>query len=241
VMHAYEGAEGPLEIEVRLLEGAIGVSVRDRGVGISADSHEQTSADLHEQTGSYEESDERELEGMGLAVIEALARRVELAEPAGGGTDVRMEFPLPDGVPLEPIEGPGSSTHLPELPAAGAVELSVAPSALAQAILPRVLSALAARAHFTTDRIADVQLVADALAANVGESLEGASMAVAVTVAPRSLELRIGPLHAGHGESLLETAADGLAPVVERLTDSTRVAPSTSAGETLELRLVDRR
>ncbi|HTA13159.1 MAG TPA: ATP-binding protein [Solirubrobacteraceae bacterium] len=233
VMHAYEGAEGPLDVEVRLLEGAIGVSVRDCGVGIGADPRERT--------GSNAEDDQHELDGMGLAVIEALARRVELAEPAGGGTDVRMEFPLPDGVALESIDGTSTNTSLPEMAPAGAVELRIAPSALAQAILPRVLSALAARAHFTTDRIADVQLVADALATNAGESLEGASMAVAVTVAPRSLELRIGPLHAGRGESLVETAADGLAPVVERLTDSTRVAPSTGAGETLELRLVDRR
>jgi serine/threonine-protein kinase RsbW len=236
VMHAYEGAEGPLEVEARVLAGAIDVSVRDRGVGIGIGD------EPHERVGSHAERDEQSIDGMGLAVIDALTRRVELSEPAGGGTEVHMQFPLPDGASLEPVEQTAAetATRLPQLPA-GAVELSIAPSTLAQAILPRVLSALAARAHFTTDRIADVQLVTGALAANAGASLEGASMAVAVNVAPRSLELRIGPLHAGHGESLVEAAADGLAPVVERLTDSTRVAPSTGAGETLELRLVDRR
>jgi serine/threonine-protein kinase RsbW len=229
VMHAYGGFEGPLVVEVRVLTGAIAVSVRDRGVGIDADAHRQAGV-----------GEERDVSGMGLVVIEALARRVELVEPAGGGTDVRMEFPLPDGVSLERVEETDDTAPPPELPAS-AVELSIAPSTLARAILPRVLSALAARAHFTTDRISDVHLVADALAANAGESSEGSSIAVAVTVAPRCLELRIGPLYPGHGESLVESAADGLAPAVERLTDSRRVAPSDGAGETLELRLVDRR
>jgi serine/threonine-protein kinase RsbW len=245
VMHAYDGAEGPLEVEARVLAGAIGVSVRDRGVGIDV------GANSPGQSRAADEHDEWSVGGMGLAVIEALARGVELTGPADGGTIVHMEFPLPAGVSLEPIDETGGTAlepldktgggaSLPRLPA-GAVELSIAPSALARAVLPRVLSALAARAHFTTDRIADVHLVADALAANAGKSLDGASIAVAITVAPRSLELRIGPLHAGHGESLVEAAADGLAPVVERLTEAKRVAPSPGAGETLELRLVDRR
>jgi serine/threonine-protein kinase RsbW len=232
VLHAYEGAEGPLEVEARMLEGAIGVSVRDCGIGFDGDPHERPGAD--------DEHDERSVGGMGLVVIEALARRVELIQPSGGGTEVLMEFPLPNGASLEPVEQAGDPARLEQLPA-GAVELSIAPSGLAQAILPRVLSALAARAHFTTDRIADVQLVAGALATKAGESLAGASLAIAVTVAPRNLELRIGPLHPGRGESLIEAAADGLAPLVERLTDSKRVAPSTGANETLELRLVDRR
>jgi serine/threonine-protein kinase RsbW len=241
VLHAYDDAGGPLEVEARMRSGALGVSVRDHGVGIGAAAPPEWAG------GSNGEHHEGDVGGMGLAVIQALAHRVELAEPAGGGTELRMEFPLSGGISLEPIEeteetgtGAAAGTSLAELPP-GAVELCVAPSTLAQAILPRVLSALAARAHFTTDRIADVQLVAGALAANVGESLAGTSIALAVTVAPRSLELRIGPLHPGRGESLMEAAADGLAPVVERLTDCKRVAPSTGAGETLELRLVDRR
>jgi hypothetical protein len=56
------------------------------------------------------------------------------------------------------------------------------------------------------------------------------------------LDLRFGPFDAGRGESMLAAAADGLAPVIERLTDSTRIEPAGSGrSETLELRLVDRR
>jgi hypothetical protein len=118
------------------------------------------------------------------------------------------------------------------------VQLRLAPNALARAVLPRVLSTLAARAYFSTDRISDVQLVADALAANADDSIDGSHLDVGITIAQRNLDLRIGPLREGHGESLVAVAADGLAPVIERLTDAKRVARD-DAGETLELRLVD--
>ncbi len=222
-MHAYEGAEGPLEVDV-CVDDAIAVLVRDRGVGRSA-----------------REGHGRGANGIGLAVIDALARRVEFTEPAGGGTEVRMEFPLPSGAGLEPILG----EDLARGPAAAgvhasAIEVWVAPRELAREVLPRVLSALAARAHFSTDRISDVRIVADVLAAHAGDALDGSHLAVGVTTTPRELDLRIGPLLAGRGESLVAAAADGQAPVIERLTDDRRVAPD-GAGETLELRLLDQR
>jgi serine/threonine-protein kinase RsbW len=228
VTHAYRGEEGPLEVDVHVLAGTLAVIVRDHGVGMV----------------------ERECAspiaggGMGLAVIDALARRVAFTEPAGGGTEVHMEFALSKPVALEPVgdggpeDGDGTGPVSTELASTVVVEL--APSALAQAVLPRVLSVFAARAHFSTDRISDVQLVADVLAANARESVDGRHLAVGVTVAPRRLELRIGPLRAGRGESLVVAAADGLAPVIDRLTDAKRVAPAES-GETLELHLVDQR
>jgi serine/threonine-protein kinase RsbW len=227
VMHAYGGEEGPLEVDVYVLASAIAVVVRDHGVGL------RVPAGASEIAGA----------GMGLAVIGALAGRVEFARPADGGTEVRMEFALPRGVTLEPVGedgecgGPGGpvTTEL-----SSTVEVRLAPSPLARAILPRVLSALAARAHFSMDRISDVQLVADVLAANADQSFDGSHLAVGVTIAPRNLELRIGPLQAGRGESLMVAAADGLAPVIDRLADAKRVAP-TGSGETLELRLVDQR
>ena len=124
--------------------------------------------------------------------------------------------------------------------AAAVNELRLAPNAMARAVLPRVLSALAAHAYFTTDRISDVQIVADILAANAGESIRGAHLDVGVTVAPRRLELLIGPLLTGRGESLMTAAADGSTPVIERLTDAQRVARFDSA-ETLERDLADHR
>ncbi|HTU80307.1 MAG TPA: ATP-binding protein [Solirubrobacteraceae bacterium] len=232
VMHAYDGDEGPLEVEVQIDADALAVVVRDRGVGIDAHERESLASDGGEAGPGG---------GMGLAVIDALARAVEFTVPAGGGTEVRMCFPAPARVTLPAVADAAGELEAQVLPqAASAVELCVVPGALAPAVLPRVLSALAVRAHFTTDRISDVQIVADVLASNAGDSLPGDTLAVGVSVAPRSLELRIGPLETGRGESLMAAAADGLAPVVERLTDSTRVAVG-DAGETLELRLIDQR
>jgi anti-sigma regulatory factor (Ser/Thr protein kinase) len=227
VMHAYEGAEGSLEVDVHVLVGGLAVVVRDHGIGMDAASIAGLSDGV----------------GMGLAVIGTLATGVSFSQPRDGGTEVRMEFPLPlrhrtTLVPLPDADEP--QPVLAQADTTGAVAMQLAPSSLARAILPRVLSALAARAHFTTDRIADVQIVADVLAANAEESVDGCCLEVGVSVSPRNLGLRIGPLHSGRGEGLIEAAADGLAPVVERLTDGMRVAPDGCC-ETLELLLVDQR
>jgi hypothetical protein len=153
---------------------------------------------------------------------------------------VRMEFSAPDAPSLQPLDRDSAEPAGPAhraLP--GTVELTLAPRALVRAVLPRVLSTLAGRAHFSTDRISDVQLVADVLAANAGDSISGSHVHVGIEIAPRNLELRIGPLRTGRGK-ILAAAADGVPPVIERLTDEKRVARSDCA-ETLELRLVDQR
>ena len=48
--------------------------------------------------------------------------------------------------------------------------VSVAPAPVAGSVLPRVLSALAARAYFPTDRISDAQTLAEKLLAKLDES-----------------------------------------------------------------------
>jgi serine/threonine-protein kinase RsbW len=227
VMYAYgKDGEGALEVDVCALSETVAVVVRDHGGGMAGE-HRDEDGEQH---------------GMGLAVIDALARDVVFAQTPGGGTELRMEFDAPDATPLESIDGESPQSFAAAHAEPGnAVELRLAPNAMARAVLPRVLSALAARAYFTTDRIADVQLVADVLAANAGESISGTHLDVGVIVMPRKLELRIGPLLAGRGESLMTAAADGSAPVIERLTDSQRVeAEPAVAGETLELHLADR-
>jgi serine/threonine-protein kinase RsbW len=240
VMHAYNGEEGPLDVDVYTRAGAIEVVVRDRGIGLPARNQDED-VDEHENGGEDSHG------GIGIPVIDALSRRVKFTDIAGGGTEVRMEFDTPKGVALAPIDGDGSrfepTAVTPAQPSqpSGTVELRLASTALARAVLPRVLCALAARAHFSADRISDVQLVADTLAANAVDSVSATHLDVAITVvAPRSLDLRIGPLHSGRAESLMSAAADGMAPMIERLTDTRRVARADSA-ETLELRLLDRR
>jgi serine/threonine-protein kinase RsbW len=225
VLHAYGEAQGPLEVDVYALLGAVGVVVRDRGNGFEPCGREG----------------EKVQGGIGLAVIRALSHHAELKSLAEGGTEVSMKFPAAKTTGLGPLQGDGPSPWSPaHIELADTVQLSLAPSTLARKVLPRVLSALAARVHFSTDRIADVQLVADALAANSDESVSGSHLDVGVTLAPRNLELRIGPLHPGRGESLIAAAADGLAPVIERLTDGSHAVVRGDSAETLALRLVQR-
>jgi serine/threonine-protein kinase RsbW len=228
VAHAYEGEEGLLEVDVYAQADGLAVIVRDHGIGMPA-------ADERER-------EEQSLGGLGLVVIDSLSRAVEFTEPASGGTAVRMQFGACAKAASLALEADEQELALASERALGSnIELQVAPSAMARAVLPRVLSALAARAYFSTDRISDVQLVADVLAAKAGDSINGSYLDVGVSVAPRNLELRIGPLQTGQGESLVAAAADGLAPVIERLTDERhRVARADGSAEMLELHLVDR-
>ena len=118
--------------------------------------------------------------------------------------------------------------------------MTIAPASLAQAVLPRVLSVLAARAHFSTDRISDAEIGADALAAHALGSLGANRLNLIVDVSSRSLELRVGPLGPGRAERLIvDSAMDGLGGVIEKLTDDRRTVVLGSA-EMLALQLRDR-
>jgi serine/threonine-protein kinase RsbW len=181
VMHAYGGEEGPLEVDVYAHPGGVEVVVRDRGDGIRPREPEPDDA----------------YAGMGIPVIHALARRAEFAERADGGTEVRMEFDATNASSLQPVDGSGHASAAIRDSPSGTIDLQLAPNAVARAVLPRVLSALAARAYFSTDRIAEVQLLADELATGARESFSGTQLDVGVTIAPRSLALRVGPLLAG--------------------------------------------
>jgi serine/threonine-protein kinase RsbW len=224
VLHAYDGAEGPMQIELFLTSDAVEVVVRDHGKGIKP----------------HIRGEDEDALGIGLSIIQALAPRVEFKDVAGGGTEVRMEFSTPNARALEQL-----ATASFEPPAVAASELAtttavaLAPSALAGKVLPRVVCVLAARAHFTTDRISDAEIVADALVSQSFSSSAGEHMTVLVNVAPRELELRVGPLRGGTAEAVAR-ADSGAGPVIEKLTDDHRVARD-GASETLELLLRDNR
>jgi serine/threonine-protein kinase RsbW len=226
VMHAYEGRQGPLEIEVHVAQNALRVIVRDRGTGVRV----QTDA-----------TDEDAFK-IGLHVIRTLAHSVEFRGVADGGTEVRMEFAAPSTGVLEPRSEEGLG--LPTLALTGSpttTTVSITPISLARTILPRLVSALAVRAHFSTDRISDAQLLADALVAHAHGAISGDHLSITVNVEPRDLELRIAPLGVGRAQRLIgDSEVDGLGRVIEKLTDRHRI---TAAGsyEVLDLQLLDQR
>jgi serine/threonine-protein kinase RsbW len=225
VLHAYDGDEGPMHVELYLAADAVEVVVRDNGKGIKP----------------HIRGEQDDALGIGMSIIQALAPRVEFKDVAGGGTEVRMEFATPNASRLEQITRTGF-----EAPTVTGEELAttsgvaLAPSALAGKVLPRVVCVLAARAHFTTDRISDAEILADALVSQSFESSTSEHMNVILAVTPRELELRIGPLRGGSAEQVVTHADGNAVPIIEKLTDDRRVA-SDGASETLELLLRDNR
>src|ERR1700693_693675 len=79
VLHAYEGAEGPLQLEVYLGADAVEIVVRDHGTGIKPHIRRDDEAAL----------------GIGLSIIQALAPRVEFRDVVGGGSVRRVEVFTP--------------------------------------------------------------------------------------------------------------------------------------------------
>jgi serine/threonine-protein kinase RsbW len=225
VVHAYGGAEGPLDVELYALPSQLCVVVRDHGGGIDPDVDESQ-------------------RGIGLRLIEALCDSVRFEDIAGGGTELRMSFQTElAGALGVPRDAHGLELSAPSPDGSRQVaRVAIAPSRLARAVLPRVLCALAAHADFSTDRISDTQLLADALLARIDGSLNASHLNVGVSIAPRSLEVHIGPLRNGTAEGLvLDSALDGLGPVLERLTEGQHAVQPAGRWELLTLRLAEQR
>jgi anti-sigma regulatory factor (Ser/Thr protein kinase) len=210
VVHAYGGDEGPMEVEIRVRQGELEVVVRDHGVGI----------------GPRGDDDDFPARGIGLAVIEALTARAELRGCTAHGLEMAMLFQLPDpGDLCDSLREYRPPARSERLGADSDVEIAIAPAALSAAILNRLVSALAARAGFSIDRLSDAQLVTDALAARIAPVLDGVYVSVGIGVRERTVELRVGRLRAGGSASLVAASAIGeLGPVISRLTDEIAVS-----------------
>jgi anti-sigma regulatory factor (Ser/Thr protein kinase) len=224
VWHAYEGEEGPLEVEIYALAGAIDVVVRDRGIGIRPHVGERSQPHT----------------GIGLPMVHAHTQRVAFSKLAGGGTEVRMRFATPTAAALEPLD---EDERAPDLSAGGespaGIEIALAPDSVVRAVLPAVCGALASLAGFSAQRISDVKLLAGALVAGASDSMSASHLRLSASPSPGALKLRLGPLRAGSAGPLFDASAVALGPVTERLSADPRVAPCGSA-ETLELGLLDR-
>jgi serine/threonine-protein kinase RsbW len=227
VVHAYEGGAGPLEVEFRLLPGELVVAVRDHGVGI------------HERADPVEPVGRATAGGLGLPVMEALADRLELSGRGElGGTEAVLHFVLP-----------GLSSRVaaadmpPDLDALesqrSVIRVAMSPASLGRPILVRLMSAAAARANFSIDRLSDEQLVADALTADHSAIRGSRGICFGIEVSVRRVELELGPVESGGSHAVVASqAAVGLGSVVETLTDEIRVR-ETSDGEMLAVVILD--
>jgi serine/threonine-protein kinase RsbW len=226
VLHAYGGEAGPLEVEMHVSPQALRVVVRDHGSGIRPRMEASEQADG----------------GIGLPMIRALSNSVELRDLGGDGTEVHMEFATPTAVSIQPL----ADGELLELADGSGPEhadtttLAIAPTPLARTVLPRILCSLAARASFSTERIADTQLLADSLLGHLDGSAGAGHLGFEMSITRDKLEMRMGPLNPGGAAGLMaDCAADGARAVIERLID-VQGAGHSGASELLALRLVDR-
>jgi anti-sigma regulatory factor (Ser/Thr protein kinase) len=221
VLHAYNGREGPLEVYVCPTEDELDVVVRDEGQGIQPNPP----------------GPDPGVQGVGLSLIQALTDHVEFRGAAGEGTEVRMGFRaagIGDGAGEHPVEEQVE-------PPSGELVVSVAAGARAAPVLGRVTAMMAARASFSVDRLADVVLVSDAVAAHAPGLIVGRHIHVSVDASARALDLRVGPLEPGGGDRLVTaTALGGMPAVLDQLADDVAVA-SADGSEQLRLRLIDAR
>jgi serine/threonine-protein kinase RsbW len=223
VLHAYDGQRGPLELEVFALTGALEVVVRDRGIGIRPHVGERRQPHT----------------GLGMPIVHALTQHLAFSKLAGGGTEVRMRFTTPDVAALDPLadDEPDRESDRAAM-GEGAIAIAVAPSSLARALLPGILSSLAKQALFSTEALAGLGLLADALTTDAGDLSDIGQLRVIVELAPGELELRVGALPAGTPARLFAALADaaGGRIAIERLTHLGAQTPR-DVGETLGLRL----
>ncbi|HET9074432.1 MAG TPA: ATP-binding protein [Solirubrobacteraceae bacterium] len=207
-LHAYPEDEfGPMLVEADLRPDGLEVAVIDHGSGIT------------------HVSNRRGRMGLGLALINALSDATEFRRAAGGGADVRMRFAWPlDRVVAACADGAGDplggatpgATAADDLQApldfAGEVVLWCQPSRLQRPVLLRLLTYLAATAHFSVDSLAYLSRVNAGIAHEVdvaGDGWIGAS----IDAEPRHLHLTIAPLLADREAG----AASGLTDEVAAL------------------------
>jgi anti-sigma regulatory factor (Ser/Thr protein kinase) len=213
VMHAYEGAAGPVEICLFVQPEVIEVVVRDQGRGIPV----------------LTPSDDR-LQGVGIPIMRALAQQTAFRPLQDGGTEVWLQFSSQrEGRTLYKLP----ATATPEdgwsrrLEADAVVSLS--PVMFIGGVLGRLARAMAARARFSLDRFSDVYLVTDAVAAHAMRAAVGSRIAFGLSTETRRLELKIGPFRRGSSGELTAGASDDVDSALRLLSDELDVQTDEEA------------
>jgi hypothetical protein len=113
--------------------------------------------------------------------------------------------------------------------------VAVRRSGLVGPVLSRVVGILAARADAPVDRLDDVLLVSDAIAAHgPSHAVEDGVLRVLVQTTEELLRLQVGPLAPQGGRSLLAAAElPGVGNIVERVASTVTVEPDSDGREHL--------
>jgi len=224
VMHAYEGASGPLWVCLYAQPESLEVVVRDRGRGIDV----------------LAPSDDR-LQGVGIPIMRALAEQTAFRPSEGGGTEVWLKFPGErDGralytLPTAAVPENGWSDHL-----SGDAVVSLSPVSFVGGVLGRLARAMAARARFSLDRFSDVYLVTDAVAAHAARASSTARLGFGLSTDTRRLELVIGPFRHGASSELQAGSPDDVGSALRLLSDELEVRED-EGGDVLHIVMLDQR
>ncbi len=177
VLHAYEDAAGPLQVTAEPREDELVIEVADQGHGFRPRANDGD-ASL----------------GLGLPLIAALSDSFEITGGAGRGSRTRIRF----GYSPQEARPNGIPTVTPQ-----ELEIALEPGVLVKPVLARVIGALAARAEFSVDRLADTVLLGDAVSASEGGEFSDGRVGIAIKDGSGTLQVRVGPLVEGAGDRLL--------------------------------------
>jgi serine/threonine-protein kinase RsbW len=177
VLHAYDEEPGPMEVLAKPGDGELEVQIADQGHGFRPRASERNPS-----------------LGLGLPLIAALSDSFEISGGVGRGsrTTIRFGFAPPsysnDGIAFEPPKE---------------LAMAITPGAMVRPVLARVIGALAARAAFSVDRLADTVLLGDAVSSSGGADFSDGRVGISITDGEGTLGVRVGPLVEGAGERLM--------------------------------------
>ena len=218
VVHAYpDDTPGPLDVSAWPHGEGLEIAVRDRGSGFKPRPAEREDPGLR----------------LGLPLIATLSDQFEIR---GGseGTEVRMIVrPSVNGGAAEAGEAIDPEEAL------GTV-MSIEAGTFVRPVLARVISALAARADFSIDRLSDSILIGDAVSAHKASDFRDGTVGIEILDGNGRLDVRIGPLVEGGSERIMRgLELPGGASLRQLATEITvERAPSEGADEAAEFLLI---
>jgi serine/threonine-protein kinase RsbW len=208
VLHAYDEEPGPLRVTAIPGEEQLEIQVADEGHGFRPRANEgDTSL------------------GLGLPLIAALSDSFEISGgQRGSRTTIRFGYAPPE------FSDNGIPTQVPK-----ELEMALDPGAMVKPVLARVIGALAARAEFSVDRLADTVLLGDAVSSSGGRDFSDGRVAISIKDSAGTLGVRVGPMVEGAGERLMADMDVPGAGSLRSLASTMEIAKDeTAQGEAIE-------
>jgi serine/threonine-protein kinase RsbW len=209
VVHAYDDEPGPLLFNATPGEAELEIEVADEGHGFRPRANEGA--------GSL---------GLGLPLIAALSDSFEISGGAGKGSRTTIHFAYTPRDFSENGKPPEATDQL---------AMEITPGVMVRPVLARVIGALAARAEFSVDRLADTVLLGDAVSSSEGDAFSSGEVGIAIKDGDGTLDVRVGPLVEGAGERLISEMDVPGGGTLKNLTSSMQVTEGqTPGGEAAE-------